>query len=65
MIETPYKCRFPTEIGIKETEEILQERWPGLRLAPGHKDIGITNEWLYTIWFEQEQDYTWFTLTFK
>jgi hypothetical protein len=51
-------------VGIKETEEILQERWPGLRLAPGYLD-SVTNEWLYTIFFDQEKDYTWFTLTFK
>ena len=62
MIKTPYKCRYTTEVGIKETEKMLQERWPGLRLTPGVWDF-VTNEWLYTICFDQEKDYTWFTLT--
>jgi hypothetical protein len=61
MIKTRYKCRYPTEVDVKEREEILQELWPGLRLAPGVWDF-VTNEWLYTICFEQEKDYTWFML---
>jgi hypothetical protein len=44
MIKTPYKCRYPTEVGIKETEEILQDFWTtdgglGRRLRLG--DHGI------------------------
>jgi hypothetical protein len=50
-------------VDIEKTEEILQERWPGLRLANGHHDF-VTNEWLYTICFDQEKDYAWFTLKF-
>jgi len=61
MIKTRYKCRYPTEVGIKETEERLQQTWPGLRLEPGYHDF-VTNQWLYTICFEQEKDYTWFTM---
>ena len=62
MIETPYKFRFPVEVDIKETEAGLQETYPGVRLARGHYDF-VTNEWLYTMCFDQEKDYTWFTLT--
>ena len=61
MIKTQYTCRYPTEVDVKEREEILQELWPGLRLAPGVWDF-VTDEWLYTICFEQEKDYTWFML---
>jgi len=50
-------------VDIEKTEAGLQERWPGLRLAYGYHDF-VTNEWLYTICFEQEKDYTWFTLKF-
>jgi len=64
MIKTPYKCRYPVEVDIEKTEAYFQETYPGLRLAYGYHDF-VTNEWLYTICFEQEQDYTWFTLKFK
>lgn len=64
MIKTPYKCRYPVEVDIEKTEAGLQETYPGLRLAYGYQDF-VTNEWLYTICFEQEKDYTWFTLKFK
>jgi hypothetical protein len=59
--KTPYKCRYPTEVDIEKTEALIQENYPGLRLAPGYLD-SVTNEWMYTIWFEQEKDYTWFTM---
>jgi len=64
MIKTPYKCRYPTQVDIEKTEAGLREQWPGLRLAPGVWDF-VTDEWLYTICFEQEKDYTWFTLKLK
>ena len=64
MIKTRYKCRYPAEVDVKEREESLQELWPGLRLERGVWDF-VTNEWLYTIWFEQEKDYTWFMLKLK
>jgi hypothetical protein len=64
MIKTPYKCRYPTQVDIEKTEAGLQEQWPGLRLDDGHHDF-VTDEWLYTICFEQEKDYTWFTLKLK
>jgi len=64
MIKTPYKCRYPVEVDIEKTEAYFQETYPGLRLAYGYLDF-VTNEWLYTICFENEKDYTWFTLKFK
>jgi hypothetical protein len=51
-------------VDIEKTEAGLQEQWPGLRLDDGHHDF-VTDEWLYTICFEQEKDYTWFTLKLK
>ena len=63
MIKTPYKCTYPVEVGINETEVMLQETYPGLRLIFEYKNP-FTHQHVYSVCFENEKDYTWFTMKY-